>query len=249
MPTVECENCGEEIHKPPSKVERAEKHFCSCECRKKRLVIECDQCGKKMERPSSLIHENNFCCRKCYFKWQEGKSFSPETQFEKGHTPWNKGIQREDISGDSHWKWKGGKIEVECDTCGKTTKVDKYKLDKQDRFFCSRECQLAYLHRSIRGKNNYNWEGGYEPYYGPNWRSQRRKTLERDSHTCQLCGAKEDGREHDVHHIVPFREFGQENYQEANKLSNLITLCNSCHRRIENFGVRPQFAIQEKNNV
>jgi DEAD/DEAH box helicase domain-containing protein len=41
-----------------------------------------------------------------------------------------------------------------------------------------------------------------------------------------------------VHHIRPFREFnyipGQnENYQEANQLDNLITLCPSCHRQAE----------------
>jgi DEAD/DEAH box helicase domain-containing protein len=41
-----------------------------------------------------------------------------------------------------------------------------------------------------------------------------------------------------VHHIRPFREFGympgqNENYREANKPDNLITLCPSCHRQAE----------------
>jgi DEAD/DEAH box helicase domain-containing protein len=41
-----------------------------------------------------------------------------------------------------------------------------------------------------------------------------------------------------VHHIEPFRSFGykrgrNEAYEEANRLENLVTLCRSCHRRVE----------------
>lgn len=82
----------------------------------------------------------------------------------------------------------------------------------------------------FRGEKNPRWRGGYEPYYGPNWYFQRDKRLKRDKY-CQRCGTNEDLV---VHHIVPFREFGREGYKEANKLSNLITLCRSCHRSVEN---------------
>lgn len=74
---------------------------------------------------------------------------------------------------------------------------------------------------------------------GPNWATQRRLARERDHYTCQVCGATEESlnREHDVHHIKPFKEFGyipgvNENYMEANALDNLITLCRSCHSRV-----------------
>jgi DEAD/DEAH box helicase domain-containing protein len=45
-------------------------------------------------------------------------------------------------------------------------------------------------------------------------------------------------RQHHVHHIRPFRDFGyirgqNDNYRLANDLDNLITLCASCHRRVE----------------
>jgi 5-methylcytosine-specific restriction endonuclease McrA len=75
------------------------------------------------------------------------------------------------------------------------------------------------------GPKNPFWRGGYEPYYGPNWFEQREKALKRDNYTCQKCGARGD----DVHHIIPFRKFGLANYLKANELSNLITLCKSCH--------------------
>ncbi len=67
--------------------------------------------------------------------------------------------------------------------------------------------------------------------YGPNWDNQKQRTRERDEHTCQICGASEEGRAHDVHHKMPFRSFPS--YQQANQLENLITLCRSCHRRAE----------------
>ena len=53
----------------------------------------------------------------------------------------------------------------------------------------------------------------------------------RDGFRCQVCGAAEGGREHDVHHKIPFKAFTSA--IEANRLDNLITLCSSCHRKAE----------------
>jgi DEAD/DEAH box helicase domain-containing protein len=67
--------------------------------------------------------------------------------------------------------------------------------------------------------------------YGPNWLTQRKQARARDGYCCQMCGAPERSREHDVHHKSPFRTFAS--YEQANQLSNLVTLCRSCHRRAE----------------
>jgi DEAD/DEAH box helicase domain-containing protein len=67
--------------------------------------------------------------------------------------------------------------------------------------------------------------------YGPNWPQQRDAARQRDNYTCQNCGLREDGRSHDVHHKIPFKAF--DNFMEANRLENLITLCPTCHRRAE----------------
>jgi len=76
--------------------------------------------------------------------------------------------------------------------------------------------------------------------YGPNWEAQRNAARARDGFRCQQCNASEPpgGPQHHVHHLRPFREFGyvrgqNENYKLANELDNLITLCPSCHRRVE----------------
>jgi 5-methylcytosine-specific restriction endonuclease McrA len=87
----------------------------------------------------------------------------------------------------------------------------------------------------MSGPNNRNWRGGPLPYYGPNWRQARRNARLRDRYTCQRCGVTEAmlGKQLDVHHIEPFRNFGVERYQEANGTANLISLCPSCHLSIE----------------
>jgi DEAD/DEAH box helicase domain-containing protein len=67
--------------------------------------------------------------------------------------------------------------------------------------------------------------------YGPNWPTQRDQARARDDYHCQHCGIPERGRAHHVHHKIPFRAF--DSYQRANRLSNLVTLCQRCHRRAE----------------
>jgi len=76
--------------------------------------------------------------------------------------------------------------------------------------------------------------------YGPNWDAQRNAARARDGFRCTQCNLVEPvgGPQHHVHHIRPFREFGyvrgqNENYKFANELNNLLTVCPSCHRRVE----------------
>ncbi len=92
--------------------------------------------------------------------------------------------------------------------------------------------------------------------YGPNWQAQRQKALQRDQFRCRMCGAAllgpegesaMSGRDLHVHHIRPFRDFDytpgrNDNYLQANRLENLITLCAACHRRAEE-GQRARSAL------
>ncbi|MFO7632767.1 MAG: DEAD/DEAH box helicase [Caldilinea sp.] len=78
--------------------------------------------------------------------------------------------------------------------------------------------------------------------YGPNWQAQRAAVRTRDQYRCSVCGAAEPpGREHDVHHRIPFRTFGyvpgmNDFFLLANRLENLMLLCRACHRRLETAG-------------
>ena len=67
--------------------------------------------------------------------------------------------------------------------------------------------------------------------YGPNWPEMRQRARIRDAYRCQNCGVVENGTEHAVHHKAPFKTFPT--YERANQLSNLVTLCASCHMKVE----------------
>jgi DEAD/DEAH box helicase domain-containing protein len=79
--------------------------------------------------------------------------------------------------------------------------------------------------------------------YGPGWAGIRAQVRSRDGFRCQVCGrpeadgSGEGGREHDVHHKVPFRSFrddqGGIDRVRANRLDNLVTLCPECHHKVE----------------
>ena len=70
-----------------------------------------------------------------------------------------------------------------------------------------------------------SWRGGisFEPYgieFNNELKGQIRK---RDNHACQLCGIKQNGRAHDVHHV----DYNKKN----NRQENLVSLCHKCHMK------------------
>lgn len=68
--------------------------------------------------------------------------------------------------------------------------------------------------------------------YGERWVHIRETILHRDGYRCSLCGLQPDNLSAlHVHHKVPFRTFRSQ--EEANQPSNLITLCERCHQRVE----------------
>jgi DEAD/DEAH box helicase domain-containing protein len=73
--------------------------------------------------------------------------------------------------------------------------------------------------------------------YGPDWPRLRDLVRARDHYCCQVCGRPEEGRQHDVHHKIPFRMFRDESgrilRERANDPANLVTLCPACHRQAE----------------
>lgn len=68
--------------------------------------------------------------------------------------------------------------------------------------------------------------------YGPTWPLQRARAFERDGGKCQnIIGGRQCISRFGkilVHHIRPIQEFNGDT-ESANQLSNLITLCSTCH--------------------
>lgn len=61
------------------------------------------------------------------------------------------------------------------------------------------------------------------------WLDQRYKALDRDNYECQVCGSDLDLSD-PVHHIRPYNA---QSDTAANRLENLKSLCEPCHKRIE----------------
>lgn len=112
---------------------------------------------------------------------------------------------------------------------------------KQRRRTCSDRCRdewkvrnardIAKARKPITGPDHHLWKGGTSVFWGrgPEWFRISEKVRDRDKRTCQKCGKSEhdNGRKLDVHHIIPFHDIN--NTKKANRLKNLISLCQSCH--------------------
>lgn len=221
---------------------------------KDRVKKTCQTCGQEYEVPRYKANRSKYCSRKCHIKaiagdgrdnpnWQGGKvireckwcgkefSVYPSRDKVTCSKECSKKYQGQMISGKNHPNWKE-KIELTCKQCGKTY----YRIPShvEGSRFCSRECAGEWLSENRKGPEHPQWEGGSNEYMNKlrqnkgRWVSNRKEALRRDNHTCQFCGAKENGQQHDVHHIKPVRKGG------SNFVGNLITLCRSCHIQLEN---------------
>ena len=124
-------------------------------------------------------------------------------------------------------------MSVRCVQCSKKFSQPRWYVEKGIRSqFCSESCRTHWEVASPDEPFELVLEGR-PGYRGGNWKTQARLARERDDFCCQLCGVTEEtlGRQMDVHHKVPFRLF--DSPIEANQLSNLISLCPSCHKKTE----------------
>lgn len=97
---------------------------------------------------------------------------------------------------------------------------------------------------NVSGEDHPRWKGEPDPYYGADWGEKREKALERDGHKCTVPGCEvtsEKSKErfdsglhvHHIERIENFREDGEIDYESANSLSNLVTLCAVHHTEYE----------------
>lgn len=206
-----CAHCGA----------RKDRHrvFCSWDCYLASKTLKpkfCKQCGKSYVKGAN--HKSSvYCSNECFV---QSKRVQPHV----------------------------------CVVCGALFTPIKYKpsIGKfsayTGRHACSEEC--AYIDKGRRtakrmaetrdrwiGPNNPMWVGSSvrtnKSYRGPDWPAIADRARKRDKYACKNCGMTQQdhlskwGSSLEVHHIVPFYQFTD--HIKANRLSNLTTLCKSCH--------------------
>lgn len=125
---------------------------------------------------------------------------------------------------------------VECESCGDDIRVPDWKYEwnvsRGSNFYCDIDCKSDFM-RGKTQEESIAWKGGYDEYYGDNWSEMRKRILVRDDYSCRVCGVgvEELGKNPDVHHIIPKREF--EVPEESNTMKNLISLCSVHHAKVE----------------
>ena len=133
------------------------------------------------------------------------------------------------------------KIERLCEVCENPFTTNIYQITlRGGGKYCSRKCKGEATSKRLLIDGGPNYKGGVSKncstFYGGNWESQKRKALKRDNYSCQICGKKkvfgDVYSQIDVHHIKTILSF-KGDFESANQISNLITLCRSHHKQVE----------------
>jgi len=206
-PVWECPDCGSEYS-------RLRQHWAMSDCgpddgAKKTYTCDLDGCEETFENYPTRIEargrENFYCCKKHQAKGQ-----------------------------------KNGKV-VKCSWCGEHFYKPGCQLDSMgdysiDNHFCDKECESQYKRVNWVRAGHPNWEGGNSGINAVrhllsdvSWQETAREARKSDGYVCRMCGEFANGRALDVHHIVPVSTGG------TNEEWNLITLCQSCHRKAERY--------------
>jgi len=230
---VECSYCGAKDSITKREYQSKDNHFCNFDClgswqsenksgenhpAYNKVDVSCDNCGEIFKRKPSLVEtsEKNFCDMDC-----RNQSYNDDDDWDFGP--------------------KKTKEDIECDNCGIAFEQYPSRVERNEYNFCSKDCHYEFIPKEglREGKNNPYWSvGETQQYYGPNWENKRKERLKIDNYKCLRCGISNSankeryGRSLSVHHIIPIKQFNGD-YNSANKIQNLVSLCNSCHVVVE----------------
>ena len=161
--------------------------------------------------------------------WNKGKKCPQISMSKLGSTSWNKGLKG--------WT-KGTKAGFQKgNTLGKDWTGIKMSLAERQK--------ISNAHIGVQaGSKHPNWKGGVTPIHEAlrktlkyeNW---RKSVFERDNYTCKICN--EVGGKLNADHIKPFALFPKLRLD----IKNGRTLCETCHRKTDTYGVKGGFIKNE----
>ena len=224
--TITCRYCGDKKRVPPS---RSDGQFCGRECFQK-WNGESDH--NKKENHPLWVGREDITCGACGTEFPvragnpEGRKFCSSDCGDVG---------RDAPSGSDHYLW-GGDVETECIVCGEMAPTRPGRDGA--RKFCSPECHGIWRSENSTGDDNPAWRGGKSVYDAvkkligpvPFWHVKEpvRKAAGNECEWCALP-ASENGRELDVHHIVPVMTGG------TNAPGLQMALCRKHHPKAESY--------------
>lgn len=187
----------------------------------KSVELECPVCGTVFTRFRAKVERAkhaSVCSRECHY---EGRSL---------------GIIGRKVEGG--YDVSPALREKECVNCGDEFTVQQTNKDQRH---CSRDCFLEMHSERMVGDGNPAYIDGssYDKrcHRGPHWEHERVLVYERDDYTCRRCGEKciprraydgENGKRIiQAHHVEAYES------PDDNSLDNLLTLCASCHGKVE----------------
>lgn len=256
-----CQECGKMYIEPQGRVEKSK--YCSRKCAnyaiaknqaKAYIQQVCSVCGK--EFTTAKRHAKTTCSKECahkarlvgFKKYREAnpkKAVVPCAYCGKPVETWSCRLRTQKHHFCNKECYDNFQYQPEyhvimtCEICGEEYETTTAQVKHRGSRFCSPDCLNVANARRMAGERNPNWKGGITdgPYVYTGFEPYRKQAIERDGYTCQVCGITINEVPLHVHHIIPARRFAPD-YQEAHVLSNLITLCPSCHNKV-GFGILP----------
>ena len=238
----------------------------------------CANCGNVVvglpsKKRNGDLSENVFCDRNCYDEYRRHIVDSRAKACVGCGSMFVSNNANRKYCSESCWKSLKKATPKNCVNCGciftpvKLVKSRGVFISYNSGKTCSASCHNAWIRNdpgrkakisaAFKGSNHPNWQGGKAllnnvSNRGPNWSKQRSAAIKRDGRRCADCGISEDdcrekyGRGLDVDHVVPFHNFSS--YKKANSLSNLRSLCASCHRISEATRGMVQMVLQMQDS-
>lgn len=242
---IRCDSCGHILRRKRGGAKRNDSHYCDSDCLgdarhgknnpawSPRVDVNCAVCDTDLERTWWQVEktEVSFCSDECNAEWLA-----------------------EHLKGENHTAvWSDKFKYVDCDWCGGEIRRHISTLERNKRNFCNNDCQSAWQDENWEGEDSPAWKETSaitrRIYYGDGWPEKRKAVIERDGSACVGCGIsrvkhlERHGVDLHVHHRVPIAEFesnGSVDYERANRETNLVTLCSSCHRKWESLPIQIQ---------
>ena len=193
-------------------------------------VDVCDYCGDVFEHTPSK--SRRFCSEECTTENRKSTG-----NFVKKSNP----------------RWVG-RVSVECPHCEDDFEVRPSEVDK--RIYCSFSCRSKEIGK--RNKLEPELSKCREQIPIPN--DVRVEIYRRDNNQCLMCGMSQEdhlslyNQRLDIHHIIPRVQFVvecssvEEARREANRSSNLESLCKSCHS-VKEFDDNPYMSREVATGV